>query len=416
MRITRIDCQLLKVPLSRPRASLDEAAAGRLNHVSVLLVRLDVDDGPTRPRFRLHPPGQRPRPRTPSPWTTFRLCFRGKTPLDHERLGVKVYWALQTVGRRGLVQQAYSAFDVALWDLKAKAANLPLYKLLGGARESAPVYGSDTAWLWMSTDQIVEASRPYLDQGMMGIKVKVGADPEADADRLTALREAFGDDVWLAVDANERYDYGTALAMGRFFEEEIGADWFEEPISCEDVEGHARLASKLDVPIAAGEMLFGRDEFAAYLGRGALDVVQPDVTRARRHYRMAEDRRRWRSSTIGRCRRTCCRRSASIWRAACRRWRRSSTCRGCTRCSRRRRGSRRAGSSRRRVRDWAWKSIRRRRRNTTSRRDKPSHKKVFPLPGRRDKKKRVNRRARGGSVFPFPAAPVRGKSFRVILP
>ena len=180
----------------------------------------------------------------------------GEDPLDHERLAAKVYWRLQTIGRRGLVQQAYSAFDVALWDLKGKAAGMPLYKLLGGARESTAVYGSDTAWLWMSVEEMLDASRPYLDQGMMGIKVKVGADPEADADRLTRLREALGDDVWLGVDANERYDYGTALAMGHFFEDEIGADWFEEPITCEDIEGHARLASKLEIPIAAGEMLF----------------------------------------------------------------------------------------------------------------------------------------------------------------
>jgi L-alanine-DL-glutamate epimerase-like enolase superfamily enzyme len=114
---------------------------------------------------------------------------------------------------------------------------------------------------------------------MMGIKVKVGNNPEADADRLTQLREALGDDVWLAVDANERYDYPTALAMGHFFEEEIGADWFEEPIVCEDVAGHARLAAKLEIPIAAGEMLFSRAEFEAYLDRDALAVVQPDVTR-----------------------------------------------------------------------------------------------------------------------------------------
>ncbi len=277
-RITRIDCQLLKVPLSRPRASLDDAAAGRHNHISVLLVRLGVDDGPTGLGFAYTLQGSG-RALLAVAVDDISPLLQGEDAFDHERLGVKVYWALQTIGRRGLVQQAYSAFDVALWDLKAKAANLPLYKLLGGARASAAVYGSDTAWLWMSPDQIIEASRPYLDQGMMGIKVKVGAGPEADAQRLTALREAFGDDVWLAVDANERYDYGTALAMGRFFEEEIGADWFEEPITCEDVEGHARLAAKLDVPIAAGEMLFGRDEFTAYLGRGALDVVQPDVTR-----------------------------------------------------------------------------------------------------------------------------------------
>jgi L-alanine-DL-glutamate epimerase-like enolase superfamily enzyme len=203
----------------------------------------------------------------------------GEDALDHERLAAKVYWRLQTIGRCGLVAQAYSAIDVALWDLKAKAANLPLYKLLGGARESTPVYGSDSAWLWMSVDEILDASRPYLEQGVMGIKVKVGADPEADADRLTRLREALGDDVWLGVDANERYDYGTALAMGHFFEEEIGCDWFEEPILCEDVEGHARLAQKLEIPIAAGEMLFGLDEFRAYLDRDALAVVQPDVTR-----------------------------------------------------------------------------------------------------------------------------------------
>ena len=77
----------------------------------------------------------------------------------------------------------------------------------------------------------------------------------------------------------ERYDYGTALAMGRFFEEEVGADWFEEPILCEDVQGHARLASKLEIPIAGGEMLFGIDEFRSYLERDALAVVQPDLTR-----------------------------------------------------------------------------------------------------------------------------------------
>ena len=278
MRITRIDCRLLKVPLSRPRASLNESAAGRLNHVSVLLVRLDVDAGLSGLGFAYTLQGSG-RGLHAVAVDDISPLLTGEDARDHERLGAKVYWGLQTIGRRGLVAQAYSAFDVALWDLKAKAAAMPLYKLLGGARESAPAYGSDSAWLWMSTDQIVEASRPYLDQGMMGIKVKVGADPETDADRLTALREALGDDVWLAVDANERYDYATALAMGRFFQEEVGADWFEEPISCEDVEGHARLASKLDVPIAAGEMLFSRDEFAAYLDKGGMDVVQPDVTR-----------------------------------------------------------------------------------------------------------------------------------------
>jgi L-alanine-DL-glutamate epimerase-like enolase superfamily enzyme len=278
MRISRVESALLHVSLSRPRASPLEAAAGRLNHLVALLVRVHTDAGLTGLGFAyaLQSSG---RALFAALVDDLAPLVVGEDPLDHARLGAKAYWRLQTVGRRGLVQQAWSALDVALWDLKGKAANLPLYKLLGGARESAEVYGSDTAWLWMSVEEVLDASRPYLDQGMKGIKVKVGANAAEDYDRLSRLREALGDDVWIAVDANERYDYTTALTMGRFFEEEIGAGWFEEPITCEDVEGHARLASKLEVPIAAGEMLFGLDEFERYVERGALAVLQPDLTR-----------------------------------------------------------------------------------------------------------------------------------------
>jgi L-alanine-DL-glutamate epimerase-like enolase superfamily enzyme len=278
MRITRLESQLLHVPLSRPRSAPAEAAAGRVNHLAVLLVQAHTDTGLRGLGFAYVLQGSG-RALLACAEDDVAPLLAGEDPLDHERLAAKVYWRLQTVGRRGLVAQAYSAFDLALWDLKGMAANLPLYKLLGGARDGAPAYGSDTGWLWMSPEEIAETSRPYLEQGLMGIKVKVGADPAADADRLTRLRELLGDDLWLAVDANERYDFGTALAMGRFFEEEVGADWFEEPILCEDVEGHARLKASLEIPIAAGEMLFGRDEFERYLEKGALDVVQPDVTR-----------------------------------------------------------------------------------------------------------------------------------------
>ncbi len=277
MRITRVDSQLLRVPTSPPRASPAEDRAGRSSAIVVLLVHLETDAGLRGLGFAyaLQSSG---RALLALAEDDLAPLVQDEDPLNHERLAAKVYLRLQSVGRRGLVMQAYSAFDVALWDLKGKAANLPLHKLLGGARESAEVYGSDTAWLWMSPEQIVDASREYVAQGV-GIKVKVGANAEEDYDRLTRIREALGDDAWIAVDANQRYDYATALAMGHFFEEEVGAAWYEEPLSCEDVEGHVRLASKLEVPIAAGETLFGRDEFERYLGRAALDVLQPDVTR-----------------------------------------------------------------------------------------------------------------------------------------
>jgi L-alanine-DL-glutamate epimerase-like enolase superfamily enzyme len=280
MRITRIATQLLRLPLNRPITSpTGSDRNGRLDRIFLLLVHLDTDTGHHGLGFAYALEGGG-RALQAIAEDDLAPLLLDEDPLDHERLGAKVYWRLQPIGRRGLVAQAYSAVDLALWDLKGKVADLPLYKLLGGARESAPVYGSDTGWLWMSGSEIAEASQPYLDQGMMGVKVKVGnPDPEVDAQRLTQVREAFGEDVWLGVDANQRYDVGTALSMGRFLEEDIGADWFEEPISCEDVEGHRRLADRIQVPIALGETLFGRDEFAAYLQYGAVDVLQPDVTR-----------------------------------------------------------------------------------------------------------------------------------------
>jgi L-alanine-DL-glutamate epimerase-like enolase superfamily enzyme len=291
MKITQVESQVLRLPLNRPitaplaPGSLPLAGDGssfggiRLDHLFMLVVHLDTDAGHRGLGFA-YTLGGGGRAMKALADADLAPIVLGENPLDHERIGQKVYWRLQTIGRRGLVSQAYSAFDLALWDIKGKAAGLPLHKLLGGARDSAPVYGSDTGWLWMTPDEIVEASRPYIEQGMMGVKIKVGNPrPEIDADRVTRVREVLGEEIWLAVDANQRYDYATALAMGRFFEEDIGVDWFEEPISCEDVAGHVRLRDKLELPIALGETLFGRDEFVKYLDSNAVDILQPDVTR-----------------------------------------------------------------------------------------------------------------------------------------
>jgi L-alanine-DL-glutamate epimerase-like enolase superfamily enzyme len=278
MRITQLDSELLRLPLARPLTGPNDTR-GRIDSVYMLIVSLDTDAGHRGLGFAYSLQGGGRALKALADDDLAPLVI-GEDPMDHERIGSKVTWRLQSIARRGLVPQAYSALDLALWDLKGKSAGLPLYKLLGGARESAPVYASDTGWLWMSPEEIIETSRPCLEQGMMGIKLKVGSpNPEEDAERVTRVREALGEDIWLAVDANQRYDYGTALSMGHFFEEEIGADWFEEPITCEDMKGHARLADRLEIPIAGGESLYGLHEFARYLEGSALEVVQPDITR-----------------------------------------------------------------------------------------------------------------------------------------
>lgn len=271
---------MLRLPLTRPITSpRDGDRTGKLDHVYVLVTHVDTDAGHRGLGFACVLQGGG-RALQALADDDLRPLLLGENPLDHERIAKKVYWRLQTIGRRGLVSQAYSALDLALWDIKGKAAGLPLYKLLGGARESVRVYGSDTGWLWMSPDEIIAASRPYIEQGMMGVKIKVGnPDPQTDIDRIEAVREAFGEHTWIGIDANQRYDYATALALGRVIDEELPVDWFEEPLSCEDVAGHARLAERLDVPIALGETLFGVDEFSTYLEADAADIVQPDVTR-----------------------------------------------------------------------------------------------------------------------------------------
>lgn len=279
MRITQLESQLLRLPLPRPITPPHEREQGaRLDHVFVLIVHIDTDAGHRGlgVAYSLQGGGRAMKAIADDDLAPLLL---GEDPLDHERLAAKAYWRLQSIGRRGLVPQTYSAVDLALWDIKGKTAGQPLYKLLGGARESSPLYAADAGWLWMTPLEIIAASRNYLEQGMMGIKLRVGGNPESDAERLTEIREALGENVWLAVDASQCYDYGTARAMGEFFQEEIGVDWFEAPLSCEDVDGHARLADRLDLPIAIGETLFGRDEFQRYLENEAAEILQPDLTR-----------------------------------------------------------------------------------------------------------------------------------------
>jgi L-alanine-DL-glutamate epimerase-like enolase superfamily enzyme len=269
MRLTRCDSQLLHLPGS---------VAGGPERIAVLLVQVDTDAGLRGLGFAYTVQGSG-RALLAAAVDDVAPLLTGEDPLDHERLAAKVYWRLQTVGRQGLVAQAYSAFDLALWDLKGKAADLPLYKLLGGARASTPAFVGDAGWPGREPEEVLDAARPLLDRGLMGVKLFQSGDPEADADRTQRVREALGEEVWLAVDAGQRYDYGTALAMGHFFEEEIGADWFENPVLCEDVGSYARLATKLELPLAAGSFLLGRGEFDAYLARDAAAVFRPDVTR-----------------------------------------------------------------------------------------------------------------------------------------
>ncbi|KQV09728.1 mandelate racemase/muconate lactonizing enzyme family protein [Devosia sp. Root105] len=203
----------------------------------------------------------------------------GEDPNDIARLWDKLVWAGASVGRSGLATQAIAAFDVALWDMKAKRAGLPLAKLLGARRDSVRCYNTSGGFLSTPVEQLVENCEASIAAGIGGLKIKVGQpDPMADLARLDAVRKVVGDRVPLMVDANQQWDRPTAERVGRALEE-FNLVWIEEPLDAYDVEGHARLAAQLVTPIASGEMLTSVAEHLNLIQHDAVDFIQPDAPR-----------------------------------------------------------------------------------------------------------------------------------------
>jgi L-alanine-DL-glutamate epimerase-like enolase superfamily enzyme len=172
---------------------------------------------------------------------------------------------------------ALSAVDIAMWDLRAVRAGLPLHRFLGSHRDAVPAYGSGRATNDMSVADLIEGTQAYLDQGYAGAKLRAGTRrPPEEVARLRAVRDAVGDDVLLMVDCNERLDLPTAIWLAPRLAD-LGLFWLEEPLPASDVEGHVRLAAVAGLPIAAGEHLHSRFAFADYARRGAASVLQPDA-------------------------------------------------------------------------------------------------------------------------------------------
>jgi L-alanine-DL-glutamate epimerase-like enolase superfamily enzyme len=203
----------------------------------------------------------------------------GEDPNDIGKIYTKLLWAGASVGRSGVATQALAAIDIALYDLKAKRAGLPLAKLLGSYRDSVQTYNTSGGFLNASLEEVKARATQSLDEGIGGIKIKVGLpDSKEDLRRVAGIREHIGWDVPLMVDANQQWDRATALRMGRQLEE-FNLIWIEEPLDAYDFEGHAHLAQVLDTPIATGEMLASVAEHKSLINANGCDIIQPDAPR-----------------------------------------------------------------------------------------------------------------------------------------
>jgi L-alanine-DL-glutamate epimerase-like enolase superfamily enzyme len=200
-------------------------------------------------------------------------------PSDIGRLWNKLCWAGASAGRSGLSTQAIGAFDVALYDLKARRAGLSLAKLLGSYRDSVRCYNTSGGFLHTPLEQLTANAAASIARGIGGIKLKVGQpDGSIDVLRVAAVRKHLGDGVPLMVDANQQWDRPTAQRMCRTFES-FNLVWIEEPLDAYDHEGHAALAATFDTPIATGEMLTSAAEHGELIRHRAADVLMPDAPR-----------------------------------------------------------------------------------------------------------------------------------------
>jgi L-alanine-DL-glutamate epimerase-like enolase superfamily enzyme len=246
------------LPLANPISDA-KVLTGRqkpMTEIAILFVEIKTKDGAEGVGFsyskRAGGPGQFAHAKEIAP------VLIGEDPSDIAKLWDKLCWAGASVGRSGLSVQAIGAFDVALWDLKAKRAGLSLAKLLGTHRDSVRCYNTSGGFLHTPLDQLLVNASASVAKGIGGIKLKVGQpDCDKDIERVSAVRQHLGERFPIMVDANQQWDRPTAQRMCRRLEP-MNLVWIEEPLDAYDHEGHAALAAQFDTPIATGEMLHQR--------------------------------------------------------------------------------------------------------------------------------------------------------------
>ena len=279
MKITAVTPFILHVPVT---GSMIQDSTHTISHWGVVGAQIDTDAGLSGFGFTgTHAHLASDQLITRCIETCHAPLLIGEDARDINRLWHKLARnpALQWVGRAGITTLAHAAIDIALWDLKAKAAQQPLWKVLGGqVRDKVRAYNTDIGWLSIPDEQLVAGAARAVEDGFTGIKIKVGSSVERDARRLAMVRDAIGPDVTLAIDGNGKWDLPTCLRFCHLAEAS-NVYWFEEPLWYDDVKGHAQLARQSNIPVALGEQLYTPDAFAEFFAQQAIHWAQPDVTR-----------------------------------------------------------------------------------------------------------------------------------------
>lgn len=212
----------------------------------------------------------------------------GDDALAHEHIWDKLYWLLSPRGQTGYASHIMAAIDIALWDIKGKVLDRPIWQLLGGARTRVPVYATFGLEFW-TREQLAEAAKLWVADGYRKLKMKVADKAlrdrntmslddviKEDVARVSAVREAVGDAVDLYIDANCNLDFLHAVKLAQQLEP-FNITFFEEPITQNDVRQLAKMRQQTSIPLAVGQNEGLAFRFRDFLIHEAVDVIQPNV-------------------------------------------------------------------------------------------------------------------------------------------
>jgi L-alanine-DL-glutamate epimerase-like enolase superfamily enzyme len=272
MRIASVEV----VPLRFPLVPAFRAAVRTIDSVDPVLVRVRDSDGHEGlgTAFAFGADDARPIVAAANALGRARV---GGDPGAPEAHAQQMHAALALAGASGAGLAALAAIDVALWDLAARRARLPLWRMLGGTREAIPAYGSGGS-LALATGALLDEVAGFVAAGHRAVKVKAGHGPRGDRERVQALREAFGAGLRIAVDGNQQWTPKAAIRWARELEA-LDLWWLEEPVRADDVAGHAEVRAAATMDVATGESLWGTGDAMRLVAARGADLLMPNLQR-----------------------------------------------------------------------------------------------------------------------------------------
>jgi len=207
----------------------------------------------------------------------------GEDPMRTEAIAAKLRTAAAGSGPGGILTLALSAIDIALWDIRGKALNLPLWRMVGGHRERVPTYASGALMRTFPLEHLVKAAPRLVEKGFRQMKTQLAlpgdTSPAIEVDRIRKVRESIGPGIDLMCDINQRWRVEQAIDIGSRIED-VRLSWLEDVTAADDYQGLARVADALATPVCGGEYLYGPAPFRQMLEARSVDIVMIDLMRA----------------------------------------------------------------------------------------------------------------------------------------